>query len=121
MTTTPSTSLYPIHFEAQNIPRIWGADHLGAPRNGVPIGERWLLSPLPSKETLVANGELAGMTPSQLVVRYGASLLGKKGSWADLPLVKWIDSAHPPFRYTPTTSWHASSESPTARAKCGTS
>ena len=95
MTTTPSTSLYPIRFEAQNIPRIWGADHLGAPRNGVPIGERWLLSPLPSKETLVANGELAGMTPSQLVVRYGASLLGKRGSWADLPLVKWIDSAHP--------------------------
>jgi|GEM_PF-2857077 len=95
MTVSKLPALYPLLFETENVPRIWGGANLGRPVEGVPLGERWLLSSLPEKETPVANGLLAGTRPSELAERYGATLLGKEGSWVNIPLVKWIDTRLP--------------------------
>lgn len=84
--------LYPFLFEHVDVPRIWGGTKLGSAVEGIPIGERWLLSPLQGKETLVKNGVLAGEKLSTLAKLYGNDLLGEKGTWDNVPLIKWIDT-----------------------------
>ena len=62
-------------------PVLWGGDKLLAfkrlPACDEPIGESWDLSALQGRESVVAGGEDAGMTLSQLVLRYGADLVGE--------------------------------------------
>jgi mannose-6-phosphate isomerase len=62
-------------------PVLWGGDKLLAfkrlPACDEPIGESWELSALQGRESVVTNGEDAGMTLSQLVHRYGADLVGE--------------------------------------------
>lgn len=63
-------------------PVLWGGDKLLAfkrlPACDEPIGESWELSALQDRESVVANGEDAGLTLSQLVHRYGADLVGEE-------------------------------------------
>lgn len=62
-------------------PVLWGGDKIVTfkrlPATGEPIGESWELSALPGRESVVCDGEEAGLTLSQLVARYGADLVGE--------------------------------------------
>lgn len=81
-------------------PVLWGGSkvlefkHL--PESDEPIGESWELSPMPGRESVVAQGEEKGMTLSQLVRHYGDELVGKEVSrrYGDrFPLlIKFIDA-----------------------------
>ncbi len=79
---------------------IWGGDKI-APFKGevtdqVNIGESWEISGVEGSESVVAAGPDAGLTLSQLLKRYGATLLGKKNyqKYGDtFPLlIKFIDA-----------------------------
>lgn len=75
--------LYPLQFSQNLFTLVWGS-------------EDWVVSAVPQKESLVANGPLEGMPLSQLVDVYGEDLLGKKvlkmyGKKFPL-LVKFIDA-----------------------------
>ena len=81
-------------------PVLWGGDKLlsfkGLPPCDVPIGESWELSAMPGRESVVADGDEAGMTLSELVLRYGANLVGEEvyqryGDQFPL-LIKFIDA-----------------------------
>ena len=87
--------LYPLVFTSENVPRPWGGEHLGKPINGLPIGERWLLSTLYGHESAIRNGILAGQTLFQIIGEYPTALLGGKTPINAVPLVKWIDTRHP--------------------------
>ncbi len=88
-------ALYPLLFEWENVARPWGGTHLGSSANGLPIGERWLLSTLPEHESVVKNGALKGQNLQQVIEAYPTELLGKKTQRYTLPLVKWIDTRLP--------------------------
>lgn len=79
---------------------IWGGDKI-APFKGevtdrLNIGESWEISGVEGSESTVASGPDAGLTLSELLYRYGASLLGKKNyqKYGDtFPLlIKFIDA-----------------------------
>lgn len=81
-------------------PVLWGGDKLvtfkGLPTSSEPIGESWELSGLPGRESVVADGPDKGLTLTQLIDRYGASLLGddiyqRFGNRFPL-LIKFIDA-----------------------------
>lgn len=65
-------------------PVLWGGDKLLAfkhlPPCDEPIGESWELSALPGRESVVAGGDDAGLTLTQLVGRYGPDLVGREVS-----------------------------------------
>ena len=81
-------------------PVLWGGSKIlefkHLPACDEPIGESWELSPMPGRESVVAQGEEKGMTLSQLVRHYGAELVGKGVSrrYGDrFPLlIKFIDA-----------------------------
>ena len=62
-------------------PVLWGGDKLlafkGLPACDEPIGESWELSAVPGHESVVTEGPDQGLTLSQLVLRYGADLVGE--------------------------------------------
>ncbi len=62
-------------------PVLWGGDKLlafkGLPACDKPIGESWELSAVPGHESVVTEGPDQGLTLSQLVLRYGADLVGE--------------------------------------------
>ena len=62
-------------------PVLWGGDKLlkfkRLPDCDEPIGESWELSAMPGRESVVTEGEDAGLTLSQLVQRDGPSLVGE--------------------------------------------
>ena len=81
-------------------PVLWGGDKLVTfkrlPACEEPIGESWELSPMPGRESVVADGDDAGMTLTDLVRRYGADLVGEDvyrryGDQFPL-LIKFIDA-----------------------------
>lgn len=89
-------------YQFENIlkPVLWGGSKLTAfkqlPANDEPIGESWEISAVPGRESIVASGEDKGLTLTQLVQRYGASLVGEDvyrryGDQFPL-LVKFIDA-----------------------------
>lgn len=92
--------LYPLLFEANLFPIIWGGDRLialkGMPPVDVPIGESWEISAVIGKECVVANGVLKGKNLRDLSFEYGAELLGRsvyERYGSELPvLVKFIDT-----------------------------
>ena len=94
------TSLYPLLFRPNLRETVWGGHRLeplkGIPVSPRPIGESWEVSALPSSESVVADGALAGQTLSALTTAYGAALLGGRvaASGGQFPLlVKFIDAA----------------------------
>ena len=94
--------LYPIKFELTKMTdsRLWGGRKLLAfnkPGNSTePLAEVWEVSDRPeeNKESVVANGELAGKTLKQLIDEDAAVILGYNPENGHFPLlVKLIDAA----------------------------
>ena len=94
-------TLYPLLFENNFHPTIWGGNRIkpmkGLAGDAEPIGESWECSAVPGNESVVANGVLAGKTLNELVNEYGELLLGKTvfqmyGKTFPL-LIKFIDAA----------------------------
>ena len=79
---------------------VWGGNRLqplkGVHNDNRPIGESWEVSAVPSNESVVANGPLAGQTLEAVTRTYGAELLGQhiaKAYGDTFPLlVKFIDA-----------------------------
>lgn len=93
-------TLYPLTFRPNLHELVWGGHKLqtlkNLPQDGRRLGESWEISDVPTSESVVAAGPLAGKTLSELVARYGSALLGKHVFEADgraFPLlVKFIDA-----------------------------
>lgn len=94
--------LYPLLFEANLFPIVWGGHRLreikGMSPDDEPIGESWEVSAVPGKESTVCNGSLSGKDLRALTSEYGAALLGQSvyGRFGkEFPmLVKLIDAEH---------------------------
>lgn len=73
--------LYPLQFEANLFPVVWGGHRLkeikGMLPDNEPIGESWEISAVPGKESIVSNGILRGKSLRELTLEYGAALLGQ--------------------------------------------
>ncbi len=73
--------LYPLLFEANLFPIVWGGHSLkvikGMVPDDEPIGESWDISAVANKESVVSNGALQGKKMSELASEYGADLLGQ--------------------------------------------
>lgn len=93
-------TLYPLTFRPNLHELVWGGHKLqalkGLPSDGRRLGESWEISDVPTSESVVAEGPLAGKTIRELVALYGSALLGKHVFEADgreFPLlVKFIDA-----------------------------
>ena len=74
--------LYPLKFQPVYVERIWGGNQMSrclnreVPEHDAPIGESWEISDRPGAESVVVNGELAGLTLTELIQHYGRGLLG---------------------------------------------
>lgn len=94
--------LYPLLFETNLFPIVWGGHRLreikGMSPEDEPVGESWEVSAVPGKESIVCNGELQGRNLRELTSEYGASLLGRSvydRFGEEFPmLVKLIDAEH---------------------------
>jgi len=93
--------LYPLKFKAVFKERIWGGQKirtsLGLNFSPLPnCGEAWVISGVPSNQTVVSNGFLRGNELNELVEVYMDDLVGEKifeKSPNEFPiLVKFIDS-----------------------------
>ena len=92
--------LYPLKFTPIYMERIWGGTlmrevlHRDVPEAGNPIGESWEIVDRPGEQSVVANGEFAGMPFEELLRQYHGELLGPRGSSCKrFPLlVKLIDA-----------------------------
>lgn len=79
---------------------IWGGDRIarfkGIAPQGDDIGESWELSPMPGRESVVANGKFKGENLNNLVDRFGKDIMGerlmKKYDGRFPLLIKFIDS-----------------------------
>lgn len=79
---------------------IWGGERIipfkGLESDQKMVGESWELSGVAGSESIVAEGELAGMSITELIREYGASLLGKANFerfGEEFPLlIKFIDA-----------------------------
>jgi mannose-6-phosphate isomerase len=89
---------YPLKFKPIFKERIWGgrrlAELFGKPLpEGVKIGESWELADLPGDKSVIANGELAGMTVGEVTRKYPAEIMGRKEFAGEFPLlVKLLDA-----------------------------
>ena len=96
---TNTTQLYPIKFIPILKDKIWGGKKLREVLNkksGDNCGESWEVSGLAGDESVVSNGQLAGLSLSELVLMYGGRLLGQEvaNKFGDeFPLlIKFIDA-----------------------------
>lgn len=95
------SKLYPLKFRPNMYEYVWGGERLtaykGLPADERRLGESWEVSAVPGKESVVADGALAGKTLSELVAMYGEKLLGSSVTeqfGGKFPiLVKFIDAA----------------------------
>lgn len=93
-------NLYPLLFKENFFEKVWGGQRLkpfkGLPTDSDPIGESWEVSAVPGKESIAANGFLAGKTLSEIVSLYPESMLGHnvvKTYGPKFPLlIKFIDA-----------------------------
>ena len=92
--------LYPFKFKPVYMERVWGGTMMSEvlkrelPAHDAPIGESWELVDRDEVNSVVANGELAGASLSELVAAYGSALMGSKAAGRkQFPLmVKLIDA-----------------------------
>ena len=96
------TQLQPFKFKPILRKVLWGgnkiATYKGLDSNTQHVGESWEISGIDGAETVVACGDDAGLTLSQLIDKYGGKLVGdevyrKFGHHFPL-LIKFIDAAH---------------------------
>ena len=93
-------NIYPLLFEPNLHPVIWGGHQLrpykGLPPSDEPIGESWEVSVVPTSTSIVSNGSLAGMDLVSVIAKSPEAILGKKVNekyQGQLPLlVKFIDA-----------------------------
>jgi len=93
--------LYPLRFHPRYFDKVWGGRKLEtilgrALPPDAPIGESWEISDHPHGCSVVANGPHTDQTLHEMIVRYGAELLGERvcaihGNFFPL-LVKYIDA-----------------------------
>jgi mannose-6-phosphate isomerase len=93
--------LKPFRFTPQYINVIWGGTEIasfkGIDDDRTDIGESWEVSGLVGYESVVAEGDDAGLQISQLIEKYGARLLGKEAFATygnHFPLILKIIDAH---------------------------
>jgi mannose-6-phosphate isomerase len=126
--------------------RVWGgrslAEALGRelPPGGRPIGESWEIVDRPEAQSVIADGEWAGLTLRTVMERHTAEIMGPR--WAPerrFPiLVKWLDcrerlslQVHPPAELAATLggepkteNWYIAQAEPGAQLivglRCGT-
>lgn len=98
--------LYPLKFVPFLKTTVWGGDKIidykgidtskNADCDYSHVGESWELSGVEGHESVVADGEFAGMTINGMAARFGAELLGSKvfeATGTEFPLlVKFIDA-----------------------------
>ena len=92
--------MYPLLFLPNLHEIVWGGHHLlnfkDLPPDGRSLGESWEISAVPSSQSVIANGPLAGQTLGDAVKEYGSQLIGNRieAHWGDeFPLlVKFIDA-----------------------------
>lgn len=93
-------NLYPFKFEPILKPVIWGGSEIckfkqiTPPRDG--IGESWEISGVKDHISVISNGDLAGTSLQELILKTGSRLVGKKvyekyGNTFPL-LIKFIDA-----------------------------
>jgi len=92
--------LYPLLFEPNLHPVVWGGHQLrpykGMEPNDEPIGESWEVSAVPSSTSIVSNGVFQGQKLTDLIADYPEEILGhavNEKYHGQLPLlVKFIDA-----------------------------
>ena len=92
--------LYPLLFEPNLHPVIWGGNQLrpykGLEPSDEPIGESWEVSAVPTSTSIISNGEWKGRDLVSVINEYPDAILGKKVNKkynGKLPLlVKFIDA-----------------------------
>ncbi len=89
---------YPLKFHPIYKERIWGGRRLAEVFGkdlpaGMKVGESWELADLPDDKTVIANGELAGMTMGVAANKYPAEIMGSKAFVGAFPLLlKLLDA-----------------------------
>ena len=92
--------LYPLKFTPILKERLWGGrklkEVLSKPIENDITGESWELSGVPGDISIIANGELAGVSLQEIINDYPEKLLGKsvvQRFGKDFPiLIKFIDA-----------------------------
>ncbi|MGL4781314.1 MAG: type I phosphomannose isomerase catalytic subunit [Bacteroidales bacterium] len=134
--------MYPLKFNPILKSLIWGGERI-APFKQIEtdqknIGESWEVSQVKGDVSVVANGELAGKTLSEIIHTYKADLLGSKvyeTFGEDFPLlIKFIDAkdnlsiqVHPDDElakkrhdsFGKTEMWYVMDATPDAKILCG--
>lgn len=94
----------PFKFIPQLKPVLWGGRRITQlkhlPGGREPIGESWEISAMPGRESVVAQGDDAGLTLSQLLKKYGKWLVGQSVAeqyGERFPLLVKIIDAHQPL------------------------
>jgi len=88
---------YPFKFGAIYKQRIWGGQRLREVFGkdlpaGEKIGESWELADLPDDKSVIANGELAGLSIRQAIEKYPEAITGSKKFSPPFPLlIKLLD------------------------------
>jgi len=89
---------YPLKFRPIYKQRIWGGRKLEEIFGkelpaGEKIGESWELADLPEDKSVIANGELAGLTIREAIEKYPKEITGDKNFPAPFPLlIKILDA-----------------------------
>ena len=108
---------------------IWGgnriASYKGIAVDRSDIGESWELSGVKGDESVVAEGEYAGMTLPELIGQLKGELVGHavyERHGTEFPLlVKFIDARQDLSIQVPMTYWLGCGMARTARRRCGMS
>jgi len=91
--------LYPYRLRPIFKKRIWGGrklkDVFGKELpEGERIGESWELADLPDDRSVIANGELAGLTLNEAIRKYPGQITGREDFSLPFPLlIKFLDAA----------------------------
>ena len=93
-------TLYPLLFQPNLHPVIWGGSRLcsykGLSPQDEPIGESWEVSAVPTSTSIISNGPLAGQLLTDVIRQAPAEMLGKAVNeqyHGQMPLlVKFIDA-----------------------------
>jgi mannose-6-phosphate isomerase len=90
--------VYPLKFEPIYKQRIWGGQRLREVFGkelppGEKIGESWELADLPEDKSVIANGELAGLTLRSAIEQYPKEITGDENFPQPFPLlIKFLDA-----------------------------
>ena len=93
-------NLYPLLFEPNLHPVVWGGHHLrpykGLEPSDEPVGESWEVSAVPTSTSIISNGEWKDRDMISVINEYPEAILGKSVNekyHGQLPLlVKFIDA-----------------------------